>query len=169
MKNKNTNGKVIPKRVAEDILAARLAVGALREQMTFLRPLMPMERRHIKKVGAAVVRAARQRLEVARDIPEVIPSSFDLPLFEQEVLNAESLISCAAAVKRLHRDLQDTLLVIGSRASRRGAEVYGRIKAASLTGAHLHHAAAQLRTRRRWSRKTAAPEDRPPGTDVPTD
>ena len=160
--NTKTNNKAIPGSGVEELQAATAALDALHENMAFLKPLAATERQHTKKVGLQTLRTTEQRLKIARENPEAMPAGFDLPQFEQDVAWTEGLIACLAAVDRLRRDVQDTLMTVGSRAGRTGVEVYAYVRAGSGSASHLHQAATRLRRPRpRLSRKTPEPASSP--------
>jgi hypothetical protein len=162
MKRKNEKGT----DATLDVAAVKTAAAALNEllrKLTFIRPMAPAEREKLKTVGVPRLRLAERRVQVARQHPEVLPTGFDVAQFELDLAIGHGLLECVSTVDKIRRGLGETLLLVGNRAARRGAEAYGYIKAAAVSSTNLMAAAEELaRTGPRRVRATPPPTPTPP-------
>jgi len=123
------------------------ALKKLRQQMTFLIALSPLERSHSRHVGPKNIEAAQLSLSAVREYPNILPVGFDLARFEQTVQIAAGLYQCQAALKELASDVQDTLLTVGAEAAKGTQQIRALVKAAAQTTPGLKQMSQRLAAR----------------------
>src|SRR6185436_13789036 len=123
------------------------ALKKLRQQMTFLVALSPLERSRTGHVGPKNIEAAQLSLSAAREYPNILPVGFDLAQFEQTVQTAAGLYQCQAALKDLASDVQDTLLTVGAEAIKGTQLIRVLVKAAAKTTPGLKQISQRLAPR----------------------
>ena len=142
MKNKNISAISV-----QEIDNSIDALKELRQRMPFLTALSPLERRHGAHVGSNRVQEAQASLTAARENPAILPSTFDVALFEHNVRVMVRLHQCLTVLKALTSDVQDTLLSVGADAVTGSQQVRALVKAAAKTTPGLRQLAESLAPR----------------------
>lgn len=162
----NTEKVTIP--TVEEVQAATTALNGLHQQMAFLRPLTPPERRQLGRMGTQAVRATAQRLEAARQHRDALPTAFDLRQFERDTALLVALNDCLTAADRMQNDIRDTLLALGSGTVQTGKQVYAVIQVVAEAGDKLGRTLNSLKRPRSPRRqKDAAPPGAPTEKPAP--
>ena len=117
------------------------------EGMPFLMTLSPLERRHGTYVGSNRIQEAQASLTAAREHPAILPSTFDVAVFEHNVQMMVRLHQCLTVLKALTSDVQDTLLSVGADATMGTQQVRALVKAAAKTTPGLRQLAESLAPR----------------------
>jgi hypothetical protein len=130
------------------------AIQTIREKLPFLIDLTPDERRSLPKLGDKSQAFVTQALTVATQNSDILPRSFDVAEFQQDVNLLAALQPLTAALTQLQELVEDTYLEVGSEAYAAALAVYQYAKAsgkgAALDG--LIEGMAQ-----RFARKTSKP------------
>jgi catalase (peroxidase I) len=130
------------------------AIQTIREKLPFLIDLTPDERRSLPKLGDKSQAFVTQALTVATQNSDILPRSFDVAEFRQDVDLWAALQPLTAALTQLQELVEDTYLEVGSEAYMAALAVYSYAKAsgkgAALDG--LLEGMAQ-----RFARKTSKP------------
>src|SRR5262249_55285011 len=110
----------------DDIRAAAVHIGALRESMTFLVPLSEAERleHHQTRIVLQKLRNIATRLQAARKYREHLPEAFDFRGFERDSVHTADLADLLKEVEALRTAVHDTFLVTANRAAVGAQSVY---------------------------------------------
>ena len=150
----NANKSTAP--TVQSIQAATATLNRLHQQMPFLHPLTPPERRQFGRMGTQAVRTTAQRLEAARQHRDALPPAFDLRQFERETALLVALNDCLMAADRMQSDVRDTLLSLGSGTVHTGKQVCAVIQVLAEAGDKLGRTVNSLKRSRTSRRQTDA-------------
>lgn len=151
--------RVSAKLSAADQQAVLAAIGTIRQKLPFLVDLTPEERHKLPKMGDSGRTFVDQALTVATQNTDILPRSFDVDEFRQDVELLTGLQPIAAALAQLQELVEDTYLEVGSEAYAAALAVYGYTRASG-KGAALDTALDGMA--RRFARKTGKESPPPP-------
>lgn len=157
----NTN-RVSASLSAEDKQAIMEAIRVIREKLPFLIDLSKEDRRYLPKLGDKSLAFVEKAVEVATQNVDMLPRSFDLEEFRQDVQLFSEIKSILIAVSQLSELIDDTTLAVGSDAYSEALDVYTYAKAARI-GVGLDELKAMMA--KRFSQKGKI-KDASKGTEV---
>lgn len=108
------------------------AIQTIRGKLPFLIDLSKEDRRSLPKLGDRSLGFVEKAVEVATQNVGMLPRSFDLKEFQQDVQLFSELKSILMALSQLHELIDDTTLAVGSDAYSEALDVYTYAKAARL-------------------------------------
>ena len=147
---------------AADKQAIMGAIQTIRAKLPFLVDLSTEDRRFLPKLGDKSLAFAEKAVDVATQNVDMLPRSFDLKEFQQDVQLFSELKSILMAVSQLNELIDDTTLAVGSDAYSEALDVYTYAKAAR-GGTGLDELKAMMA--KRFSPK-GKPKDASAGTGV---
>ena len=151
---------------AEDQAAVKAAIASLKQKLPFLINLDPADSKSIPRTGGKVQAFIKQALDVAVQNPTVLPVAFDVKEMIGEMQLSAYLTSTQLALRQLLRQVDDTVIQLGSQAYEVARTVYASASS-RFAGPQLEVAANQLGKhfgRKPRTAKTAANGD---GAHVP--
>ncbi len=122
---------------AAQFQAIKDAIAALSALLTFLINLTKPERRSLVKTGPGSVGYVQTALTYAKNHPEILPPSFSVPAFEQDVNLFTQLSELLALLKGVTDGVDDTTMAVGSEAKRATLQFYDLLKNAAKTNPGL--------------------------------
>ncbi len=137
---------------AADQQAVLAAIQTIRQKLPFLIDLSPDERRKLPKMGDTGHGFVQQALTVAAQNTDILPRSFDVDEFQQDVELLAALQPIAAALAQLGELVDDTYLEVGAEAYAAALAVYAYARTGN-KGAALDTALDGMA--RRFARKTS--------------
>ena len=147
---------------AADIQAVKDAVAAIQQKLPFLVSLTADERKSIFKTGPNSLSFVQNSLQAAKNNPTILPGSFAVAGFEQDVNLLAVLTDLSTLVAQLASQIDDTRLAVGGEAMNEATQVYNYVKAAAKTTPGLKPVADQLGERFQKASTPKAPS--PPQT-----
>ena len=146
---------------AADVTAVKNALTSIRGILTFLINLTNKELMSLVKTGPGSVGFVQTALTYAKDHPEILPSTFDVPEFDRDVTLFTQLSELLALVLALANALNETTKAVGSEAKKAALQFYDLLKNAAKTNPGLQPLVDELgRLFQRIS--TAPPGPTPP-------
>ncbi|MGB8507327.1 MAG: hypothetical protein WCD76_02890 [Pyrinomonadaceae bacterium] len=142
-----------------DRQAVLAAIGTIKQKLPFLVDLTTEERRKLLKMGDSGRTFVDQALTVATQNTDILPRSFDVDEFRQDVELLSALQPIVAALAQLHELVEDTYLEVGSEAYAAALAVYNYTRTGG-KGAALDTALDGMA--RRFARKTSKQPPAPP-------
>lgn len=150
MSDNRLNATLSPEQRA----AVEQALQTLRDNLSFLQDLSPTERQDLFKMGARSEAFVRAALDVARQNPDILPRSFDVDAFADDVALYDALRDVHLSLQQLFEHVDDTRMLAGAEAMAAARLVYHYAKGAP-AGAALDGAAAAMSERFARRRKNA--------------
>lgn len=130
------------------------AVGAIRTNLPFLFGLTPEERRRLSKMGPESQAFAETTLDLARQNPDILPASFPLTDFEEDLALYDAMEEVFLAIQSLYEEIRDTRTQAGSEAWAAARAIYYYAQG-SVVGGQLDDALQQLGLR--FARRRPSP------------
>jgi len=127
-----------------DLQAIKAAVATIKQKMPFLIALTPEERRSLMKMGDKSLAFVTKSLTAAQSNPEILPGSFDLQGYVQDVALVTSLSEILTLLEQVTEQVDDTVLAVGAEAMTSSRTVYDYVKTAAKTTPGLKSTAEQL-------------------------
>jgi len=128
---------------AEDQAAVKAALASLKQKLPFLINLDPADRRSIPRSGGKVQAFIKEALDVAVQNPTVLPVAFDVNEMIGDMQLVAYLSSIQLTLRQLMRQIDDTVMQVGSQAYAAARTVYGSASS-RFAGPELEVAANQL-------------------------
>ena len=144
---------------AEDEQAIMEAIKTIREKLPFLIDLSKKERKTLVTLGDKSHAFVDQAAEVAVQNPDLLPRSFDINEFQQDIQLLTSLNRIWIAFSQLGELLDDTILAAGSDAYAAARKVYAYTKIDG-TGAGLDELKKMMSQRFARSHKSKKPDQK---------
>jgi hypothetical protein len=127
----------------DDEQAIMTMLAAIEAKLPFLTNLTPADRQALPKLGDKSHAFLQKSLEVAMQNPGVLPASFDLKKMRNDAQLFAYLTSLQIGLRKLHKQIDDTAMLIGSQAFAAARIVYAS-STSSFAGAALQTAANEL-------------------------
>jgi hypothetical protein len=143
---------------AEDQAAVKAAIASLKQKLPFLINLDPADRKSLPRSGGKVQTFIKEALDVAVQNPTVLPVAFDVNDMIGDMQLLGYLTSIQLALRQLMRQVDDTVMQVGSQAYAAARTVYAS-SSSHFAGPQLEVAANQLAKhfgRKSKNAKTAA-------------
>lgn len=158
-----SSNRIDARLTPEQRTAVLAAVGTIRTNLPFLTGLSNEERRELNKLGDRSHAFAHAAYTVAQQNPGILPASFPLDAFRDDLALFDDLAEAYFAVQQLHEAISDTRLLAGSEAMAAARAVYYFVKGQP-DGDRLDQAARELGLRFARPRRPApdAPPEAPP-------
>lgn len=115
----------------KDIEAVESALKSLRKKMPFLIRLSPQERLVVPNPGEQRLGRMQRALEVVTQNGELLPKTFDLERFRQDVAVTQAFSRCLTQLMQLASDVRDTLRTVATEPLKATNEVYAHVRAVS--------------------------------------
>jgi hypothetical protein len=128
---------------AEDQAAVKAAIASLKQKLPFLINLDPADRKSMPRSGGKVQTFIKDALDVAVQNPAVLPVAFDVNEMIGDMQLLGYLTSVQLAVRQLMRQIDDTVIQVGSQAYAAARTVYASASS-HFAGPQLEVAANQL-------------------------
>jgi len=109
------------------------SINDIREKLPFLIDLSAGDRKTIAKLGSRGMPFVRKAVEIAVQIPQMLPAAFDLDEMRKDANLFEDLSAILFALDRLRKQLADTAMVAGGEAYAAARSVYSYASAAGAT------------------------------------
>src|SRR5205823_6597762 len=127
----------------EDQTAVKAAIASLKQLLPLLINLTPAERKSVPRSGGRIQTFIKEALEVAVQNPTVLPVAFDVNEMVSEIQLLAYLTPIQLALRQLLRQVDDTVIQVGSQAYAAGRTVYASASS-HFAGPELQVAASQL-------------------------
>ena len=115
--------------------------------LNFLVNLTPRQRKTLFKMGPKSVGFVQLALQIAKNNPQIIPSSFNISEFEKDVNLSVDFVEIESVSKPLAEGISDTLLAVGTEAMAQANKVYDLVKVAAKSDANMDELRKQLAER----------------------
>lgn len=115
--------------------------------LSFLVNLTPRERKKLFKMGPKSVSFVEFALDVAKNHPSIVPSSFSVAEFEKDVKLTKSLQDINMLSKPLSEGISDTYLLAGSEAMKQANFIYEQVKIAAKHDSAMDQLRVELKRR----------------------
>ena len=109
---------------AEDQTAVKAAFASLKQKLSFLINLDPADRKSIPRTGGKVQKFIKEALDVAVQNPTVLPVAFDVNEMIGDIQLMAYLTSIQLTLRQLLRQVDDTVMQIGSQTYAAARVVY---------------------------------------------
>lgn len=155
MANPNISASLTPaqKTTIKNNLAAISAI------LNFLVNLTPKQRKTLFKMGSKSVSYVQLALQIAKNNPSILPSSFNVLEFEKDVNLSADLVEIESVSKPLAEGISDTLMAVGTEAMKEANQVYALVKVAAKSDSNMSGLAKQLGER--YKKGAKAPKTPP--------
>jgi len=127
-----------------DVKAIKDALDTIIKTMPFLINLTPKERKATFKTGADSVSFVQNALSAAQDHPDILPASFSIPEFKNDVDLFTTLTDLGTLIASVASEVDDTRLAVGGEGMQEATQVYNYVKTAAKTTPGLKPVADQL-------------------------
>nr|VFJ77562.1 MAG: hypothetical protein BECKFW1821C_GA0114237_11298 [Candidatus Kentron sp. FW] len=141
-----------------DIKAIKNAVETILQKLPFLVSLTAQERKSLFKAGPDSISFLQNAMNAAEDHPGILPASFSIPAFKNDVELFTALTDVNTVIASLASEVDDTRLAVGSEAMQEASQVYTYVKAAAKTTPGLKPVAEQLGERFKQAKKKKKPD-----------
>lgn len=131
---------------AEQLDQARKALGMLEQSLADLISLSVEQRQELRKMGPKSETFARKAHEVVLQNPDIMPRSFDIEAFTEDMLALDQLRPLFLRITALARRAEDTEMALGSDIYKAALDGYRFAKAAG-KGAALDELSEQAAVR----------------------
>jgi hypothetical protein len=142
---------------AADVQAIKDAFALILSKLPFLVTLTPAERQSVFKTGPDSLSFIQNALTAAQDNPAILPASFNVEEFKNDVVLFAQLTEFATLAASLDSQVDDTRLAVGGEAMQQGSQVYAYVKTAARTTPGFKPVAEQLGQRFRRTGKSKKP------------
>nr|VFJ57116.1 MAG: hypothetical protein BECKDK2373B_GA0170837_106322 [Candidatus Kentron sp. DK] len=139
--------------------AIKAAIDTIVQKMPFLINLTVQERKSTFKAGPDSVSFIQNALTAAEDHPDILPRSFDVPGFKNDVDLFTQMTEIGTLIDSLASEVDDTRMAVGGEAMREGTRVYEYVKTAAKTTPGLKPVADQLAERFKKAKKSKKPAE----------
>lgn len=116
-------------------------------KLSFLISLSAVEAQKLIKMGSKSMDFVHDALLSAREHPEILPTSFDLAEYENDVALYDALQSIQIRINELAKKIDDTMRLVGSDSMNAALEVYGLLNLALKTNPSLKPTIDELKKR----------------------
>lgn len=130
-----------------DILAIKQALQTITDKLPFLVALSTDEKKSLAKLGAKSVEFVKDCNSVAENYNEILPNNFNREELHKDTRLYTQLSELQLLFNTLSEKLNDTTIVVGSKALKSSLIVYDYVKTAAKTQAGLKTVSEQLQQR----------------------
>jgi len=127
--------------------AVHTSLSDIESKLGFLISLDSDEAKQLAKMGSKSADFVHDALLTAREHTEILPNTFDLDEFGNDVTLYDALQSIQIRVNELAKKIDDTMTLIGSDCMYAALEVYGLINLAVKTNPSLKPTVDELKKR----------------------
>ncbi|WP_287130921.1 hypothetical protein [Candidatus Cyanaurora vandensis] len=129
---------------AADLQEIKTAIATIKQKVPFLIALTTDERRSLMKMGNKSLAFVTKSLNAAQSNPGILPASFDLPGYTQDVELVTNLNEILTSLLQLTEQVDDTVLATGSEAMSSSLTIYDYVKTAAKKQPGLKSIAEEL-------------------------